>query len=207
MGRPKSFDRDEVLGRALGVFLRNGYEAASVQDLVTETGVNRFSLYECFGDKHNLFLAALDRYHADRREAVANLLSRPGRKIDLIREYFETIIEGGLCYGTSGLPSGGCLMVNSAMALARTDEEVAERAARHFAALEEMFTDALATAVEQGEIKLTRNVRSVARFLLNNARGVRVTVAYTHDREVVDDVMATIWSVIEETSSPRGIKT
>lgn len=196
MGRPRRFDRDEVLSRALDLFLAKGYEAASVQGLVEATGVNRFSLYECFGDKHGLFLASLDWYHTRRRAQVFALLNGPGPKMGHIREYFQNIVEEGLRNGPSG-----CLMVNSTIELARTDPEVASRAAEHFANLEEMFCEALREAEGQGEIRLSRDPRAIARFLLNNSRGLRIIVQYTKDRDVVNDILATLWSAIEAAPS------
>ena len=62
MGRPRSFDIDRALDRALMVFWRKGYEGASLSDLTKAVGVNRPSLYAAFGDKEALFRKALDRY-------------------------------------------------------------------------------------------------------------------------------------------------
>ena len=62
MARHKEFDRDEALQRAMEVFWSRGYEAASVGELVKQMGINRQSLYDTFGDKHALYLQALDRY-------------------------------------------------------------------------------------------------------------------------------------------------
>ena len=62
MARTKCFNRDEALEKAIGAFWAKGYEATSVQDLVDCMGINRGSLYDTFGDKHKLFLEALDRY-------------------------------------------------------------------------------------------------------------------------------------------------
>ena len=62
MPRPREFDRDEVLDRAVEVFWMRGYDRTSVQDLVNSMGIQRGSLYATFGDKHHLFLEALDRY-------------------------------------------------------------------------------------------------------------------------------------------------
>jgi TetR/AcrR family transcriptional repressor of nem operon len=197
MGRRKEFDRDEVLDRALALFLRQGYEATSVRDLVDATGVNRFSLYECFGDKHRLFLAALDRFHAQRRAVIEELFAEEGPKLPQLRRYFQAIIDDGL-----RLDRPGCLMLNSTIELARTDPEVAMRAARHFANLEELFVKALETAQRQGEVRLTSDLRSIARFLLNNARGLRVVVQYTQDRDVVEDILSTVWTIFE---SPEGL--
>jgi TetR/AcrR family transcriptional repressor of nem operon len=65
MARPKEFDPDQALDRAVELFWRKGYEATSIQDLVEALGINRSSLYGTFGDKHALYLAAIDRYCED----------------------------------------------------------------------------------------------------------------------------------------------
>jgi AcrR family transcriptional regulator len=61
-GRPREFDADEVLDRALDVFWRKGYEGASLSELTEAMGINRPSLYAAFGNKEELFRKALDRY-------------------------------------------------------------------------------------------------------------------------------------------------
>src|SRR5215471_13144873 len=61
-GRPRSFDRDEVLARAMQVFWEKGYEAASMQDLLTAMNLSSPSLYAAFGDKESLFIEAVERY-------------------------------------------------------------------------------------------------------------------------------------------------
>ncbi|GAA3854140.1 TetR/AcrR family transcriptional regulator [Saccharothrix violaceirubra] len=65
MGRRKEFDPDEVCAIAVEVFRDHGYEGTSVADLVDRLGVAKASLYSTFGSKHDLYLAALDRYVAD----------------------------------------------------------------------------------------------------------------------------------------------
>jgi len=62
MGRPRSFDEDTILGAAAGVFVQGGYEGTSIDDLVRTLGLHRGSLYQAFGSKRGLFLAALQRY-------------------------------------------------------------------------------------------------------------------------------------------------
>jgi TetR/AcrR family transcriptional regulator, copper-responsive repressor len=70
-GRPRSFDRDKALERAMQVFWRQGYEATTVSDLTRAMGINPPSLYAAFGDKEHLYLAALERYQQRRFDAVA----------------------------------------------------------------------------------------------------------------------------------------
>ncbi len=86
-GRPRPFDRDEALARAMQVFWKKGYEAASMQDLLAAMNLSSPSLYAAFGDKESLFLEAVQRYHANvqhececpevttARESVENLLT------------------------------------------------------------------------------------------------------------------------------------
>ena len=68
MPRAKEFDPEMVLDKAMDLFWTKGYEATSIKALVDHMGINRFSLYSTFGDKHQLFLRACDRYH----EKMAN---------------------------------------------------------------------------------------------------------------------------------------
>jgi TetR/AcrR family transcriptional repressor of nem operon len=194
MGRPKEFDRNQVLDKAMDVFQSRGFEATSITDLVEAMGINRFTIYETFSDKHKLFLESLDNYQKKRREYMAEVFSEPGPRIAIIRKYFEDIVDNAM----TGEPSG-CLMVNSAIELARDDAETAQRAAYHFAQLEEMFFQALVDAKESGEIRTDKDLRALARFLLNNARGLRVVTNYTRDRKVMSDIIEVAISVLDVT--------
>jgi TetR/AcrR family transcriptional repressor of nem operon len=192
MGRPKEFNRVEVLDRAIDVFQTRGYEATSINDLVEAMAINRFTIYDAFTDKHKLFLESLDQYQSKRRTHMAELFDRPGPRVPLIRHYLDSIVESAL----SGGPSG-CLMVNSAIELAKGDPETASRAAQHFMLLEEMFLEALSEAKASGEIGTDKDLRALARFLLNTARGMRVVVSYTRDRKVMSDIIGVALSTLE----------
>ena len=120
MPRPKAFDPDDVLHKAMQVFWERGYEATSMQDLVDCMGINRFSLYSTFGDKHQLFLAALARY---RDKVVARLVDElewSDAGLAAIRQFFTRLIDsfasaqGWNTGGSSGVTLGSnCLMVAS----------------------------------------------------------------------------------------------
>lgn len=64
IGRPRGFDADDALERALLVFWKQGYEGASLADLTTAMGITRTSMYAAFGNKEELFRKALERYTA-----------------------------------------------------------------------------------------------------------------------------------------------
>jgi TetR/AcrR family transcriptional repressor of nem operon len=184
MGRQKCFVREEVLDRAIDVFRKKGYEATSIQELVGAMGINRFTIYEEFTDKHGLFLESLDRYQKLRRDQVRLMFAQPGPRLPILRAYLESIVTDTL----SGGPSG-CLVVNSALELAKGDPEIAEVAHNHFNLLEEMFLQAMIQAKENGEIETGRDLRALTRFFLNTARGMRVVVSYTRDPAVMADII------------------
>ena len=70
-GRPRSFDRDAALERAMELFWEKGYESTSLNDLTAAMGINPPSLYAAFGDKEHLFLEAMERYYKQQREPIA----------------------------------------------------------------------------------------------------------------------------------------
>src|SRR5215207_4045492 len=124
MARHKEFDRDEALHKAMEVFWSRGYEAASVGELVEHMGINRQSLYDTFGDKHALFLQALDRYHEVESRKLLDLLERPGSVKRALRQLFTGVVEGSLCDGGRR----GCLMGNAMSELAGRCEATAAKA-------------------------------------------------------------------------------
>ena len=107
MARPKEFDRDQALHKAMEVFWSRGYEAASIRDLVEHMGINRQSLYDTFGDKHALYLQALDRYQEVETRKVFELLERTPSVKKALRQLFGAVVKGALCKG----PRRGCLWV------------------------------------------------------------------------------------------------
>src|SRR5882762_5197437 len=96
MARHKEFDRDEALHKAMEVFWSRGYKATSIQDLVKHMGINRQSLYDTFGDKHALYLLALDRYREIEVRKLFDLLERPGSVKKNLRQLFAAVVEGAL---------------------------------------------------------------------------------------------------------------
>src|SRR5579862_6775267 len=86
-GRPRRFDLDTALERAMGVFWSRGYHATALPDLLRATKLSRGSLYAAFGDKHSLFLRALDRYIADALARMDIELAARKEPVDGLRAY------------------------------------------------------------------------------------------------------------------------
>src|ERR1043165_9157841 len=139
MARHKEFDRDEALRRAMEVFWSRGYEATSVGDLVEHMGINRQSLYDTFGDKHSLYLAALDRYREVEGRKMFELLDAPGPVKRALRRLFASVVECAV----GGGERRGCFVGNATSELAGRCKATAEKACGNMAAAEDALYRAL----------------------------------------------------------------
>ena len=193
MARHKEFDRDEALRRAMEVFWSRGYEATSVGDLVEHMGINRQSLYDTFGDKHSLYLAALDRYREVEGRRMFELLERPGPVKRALRELFEGVVVCSL----GGGERRGCFVGNATSELAGRCKATAEKACGQMAAAEEALYRALVRGRKAGEIKGARDLRAVARFLYSSLQGLQLMSKATRDRKTLEDVVRVTLSVLD----------
>jgi AcrR family transcriptional regulator len=173
MGRPKRYDRDDVLVAARDLFWERGYEATSVSDLERRTGLNRSSLYQEFGSKHDLFEAALDCY-ADRviTQLLAGLRSDDAT-LDTVAGLFTRLAK--LFRSQTALATRGCLMVNATAELAAHDQRIRPAAAKYRDQLRASFKAALSRAAQNGEID-ANTVATRAKLLTATLMGVWLTV-------------------------------
>jgi TetR/AcrR family transcriptional regulator, transcriptional repressor for nem operon len=193
MARQKEFDRDEVLHKAMEVFWSRGYERASIQDLVQHMGVNRQSIYDTFGDKHSLFLEALDRYREIQSRKLFEVLERPGSMKRNLRQLFEEAVARSL----SAEGRRGCFVGNSMSELAGRCKETTTRTCGSVASAEKMFQKALQKGKEQGELRRVSDTRAVARFLYSNLQGLLLMAKATRDRKLLNDVVKVTLSVLD----------
>ena len=193
MARQKEFDRDEVLHKAMEVFWSRGYQGASIQDLVQHMGINRQSIYDTFGDKHALFLQALDRYREMQSRKVFEVLERPGSMKKNLRQLFEEAVARAL----SAEGRRGCFVGNSMSELAGRCKETATRTCNSVAAAEKILQRALERGREQGDLPRVRDTRAVARFLYSSLQGLLLMAKATRDRRLLNDVVKVTLSVLD----------
>jgi TetR/AcrR family transcriptional repressor of nem operon len=193
VARPKEFERDVVLDRAMRVFWSRGYEAASIQHLVARMGIQRGSLYDTFGDKRALFFAAIDRYDQVVTAKLLAALKGPGSGKDAIRRFFRLKVE----LATEPGRPRGCLVTNSAAELASRDRGTATRVGATLARIETAFRRAVVRAQKAGEIDPARDARGLARFLTSSAQGLSVMAKASPDRAVLDDVVKVTLAALE----------
>jgi TetR/AcrR family transcriptional repressor of nem operon len=184
-GRPKDFDRHVVLQRALDVFWVNGYEATSLDDLTGAMGIGRASLYNEFGDKHSLFIEALERYRGERIAQLEHVL----QTTPSARDGIARALRGNVRLLWADSSRRGCLMVNATAERATSDPEVATRAADGFERTVRAFAAALERGKREGDFDETLDVLATARYLANALNGLRL-LAKVSDQQVADDVVS-----------------
>ena len=190
MARMKEFDRDVVLERAMNFFWEQGYEAASMRDLLDAMEIGRQSLYDTFGDKHSLFLASLAHYYEIGIGSVVAELSAPDGGLAAIEEYFD-----GMARRMTTKPYRSCLLINSAIELAPHDPEVAAIVNRFVKNLRKGFATALKIAVANGDA-IVDDIDTMAWHLTNSAMGLgpmsKARVPYKHLKLVSEQILNSI---------------
>lgn len=168
MARRKEFDPEVALETAMRVFWRNGYAHTSTEDLVTELGIARASLYGTYGSKRGLYLAALDRYLTGGRDP-AQIVASAASGLDAVR----TLLESAARQPDQGLPPG-CFSVNATVEHGDTDPEIAARLERNRERMETVFGDALLRARAEDELDAAIQIDLTATMLTTVLNGLQV---------------------------------
>lgn len=185
----KTFDAADVLDKAMQAFWARGYEATSMQELVTLTGVNRGSLYATYGDKRALFLAALRMYEERRRGALLNWAETLDDPRDAIRQVFLGFAESP----SDCAANRGCFVINTALELAPHDAEIRGIVAQAQHRIEAFFERMIEEGKARGTVPARVNARETARGLLASLIGLAVLTRSRPEKEllhtVVEDAM------------------
>lgn len=198
MARPRTFDEDEAVDRALRLFWERGYEGTSVRDLGAELDLRPGSLYAAFGDKHGLFLRALDHYSEGQVEGLCTLLAGEGPILPRLRALLEGIAEALV----AGEQPSGCFMVTATSELVPRDAETTQRAQETFARIDGTLEAALERARAAGEVPAGLDPRAAAGFLTTIMQGLQIAAKadpqHPRVRATVDLALATL------TGAPPG---
>ena len=183
MARPREFDVDTALDRALRVFWHKGYEGASLSDLTRAMRINRPSLYAAFGNKAALFHKALDRYAEGPAAYVKEALAGP-----TARAVVERLWEGAIGQLTDPTLPRGCLIVQGALACGDAADsirrELETRRASAVSALRERFE----RAVAEGDLPPDASPGDLARYATTVTHGMAVQAAGSASREELERV-------------------
>jgi TetR/AcrR family transcriptional repressor of nem operon len=168
MARPRKFDEDTVVAAARDQFWNGGYAATSVDDLTVATGLGKGSLYGAFGDKHALFLRALDGYCADATDRMTAQLRRRGvsaydRLVDHVRATVADIVADD--------ERRGCMMAKSSAELGATDADVDRVINASLTRWRDALVECIAEAQRDGTVSGAVDSEALATMLLGVIRG------------------------------------
>ena len=169
MARPKEFDQERVLHRAISIFSQKGFAATSTDDLMRAMDLGRQSMYDTFGDKRALFLKALEVYVTEKVRSINVELQTPGSPLASIRRALVHFAERRDLSSTDG-----CMGINAICEFGMRDEDVtriirtAAKAQRH------TLMDTLRRAQKEGELAARTDIESLADFFESTLAGIRI---------------------------------
>ncbi|MFE6285583.1 TetR/AcrR family transcriptional regulator [Streptomyces sp. NPDC057877] len=172
VGRPRGFDADEALERAMLVFWEQGYEGASLTDLTSAMGITRKSMYAAFGNKEALFRKALERYTEGPASYAARALEQPSA-----REVATAFLAGSVSTTThTGCPAG-CLGVQGSLAAGASGRVAQDALVVWREDGRTRLRDRFRRAVDEGDLPSDADPELLARYLMTVANGIAVQAA------------------------------
>ncbi|WP_298474009.1 TetR/AcrR family transcriptional regulator [uncultured Maribacter sp.] len=179
MPRVKLFDEKEVLIKAMHLFWKQGYAATSVQDLVNSLGINRASLYDTFGDKEKLFKKAFAYYRKINNDALVAFL----KKYPNVKEGFTALFNASINEAVSDIDCKGCFVVNSIAELIPGDDHMVRLIQENQEFMEVTFFEYLKKGKENGQLKTTQDLKSLAYLLYTIQAGIKIVSKADVDKE------------------------
>jgi TetR/AcrR family transcriptional repressor of nem operon len=171
VGRPRSFDEEEVLATVMDVFWRQGYDGTSMADILAATGLHKGSIYQTFGDKHSLYIRALQAYVANMRLTMKGIVSGAESAIEGLRSAMHFHIELG---SREGGENCGCLALNSLVELAQDDSDVMDVLETANGFRMQLMTETVARAQADGRLRKDWQPERIANLIAATEAGILV---------------------------------
>jgi AcrR family transcriptional regulator len=172
LGRPRAFDIDKALDRALRIFWEKGYQGTSLSDLTRAIGINRPSLYAAFGNKEALFRKALDRYAEGPAAYVHEALNEP-----TARAAVERLLREEVDLLTDPKTPLGCLMVQGALACGESADSIRQELALRRSAAQAAMRRRFKRALSEGDLPSGADPADLARYVATVMHGMAVQAA------------------------------
>lgn len=188
-GRPRSFDREEVLDAAMRVFWAKGFAGASMADLTAAMGIASPSLYAAFGSKEGLFREAIDHYVAIHSPSFWGVMELP-----TARESVEALLRNAASvFSQPDVPSG-CMVIQTAAEEGDLSPELAASLCELRASNAETLARRLAKGIADGDVGTGTDVRAVADFYATVHKGLSLSAKGGAGRDELDSVVTSAMS-------------
>lgn len=199
-GRPRSFEKDDMLKRVLAAFWQHGYEGTSMAELERATGLMKPSLYAAYGNKEALFRAAADRYLDILRRHLDRPLAQPS-----LHQGLAQLLRRLVRFWTQEGRPQGCLLVRSLASGGEASEPVRAFLTERRAEIEARLTARLNLAQAQGEIAPDRTVTLLTRYVASFVQGLALQAGSGVPRQELEGVVALFllsWPQVAGSPSP-----
>ena len=185
MARPKEFDRDAAVERAMSVFWRKGYAATSTDDLLDAMKIGRQSMYDTFGGKRRLYLEALERYQL---ESVAGNIGRLRSTASPLAGIEALVV--GIIASDKSVRERGCMGVGSIGEFGNTDPDLVTLRAKSGGAQHRALIERLRHAQAANEIEANVDIERAARFVETTMFGLQVAAKAGASLQALRDTAA-----------------
>jgi TetR/AcrR family transcriptional repressor of nem operon len=193
VGPNKQFDQEETLSKALQVFWLQGYEATSMQDLVSSMGINRASMYQTYGNKHALFISSLDLYMENSLRDIKQMVELSDLPLDGLQRLFEYMVDSSL----NG-EKQGCFINNTAIEFGSHDPDIAQKIRNFWSKFEDIFSTQIKRAIENNELEQNTNAKQIASLLNINLQGLMVKSKTDTSKELLFNAIHTLFNLIRK---------
>ncbi len=183
-GRPLEFDPNLALQRAMEVFWCRGYEAASLQNLLTAMAISKSSFYQTFGSKHELFQRCLQLF----RERQVRLMMAALEQAPSGREFLRRMLRSAASEVVADEPPKGCLIMNTATEFSGRDAIVADLVGKGASQFTEVFRCAIERAQSAGEIDAGKDAEVLARYVVTTMSGLKTMAKAGMQTTAIEDV-------------------
>lgn len=192
-GRPLEFDPEVALQAAMEVFWAKGYEASSLQDLISAMRISKSSFYQAFGSKHQLFEACLVRFREQQVERMTVALDGAQSGMAFLRFFLVSLADEV----RTTEPSKGCLIMNTATELAGRDPSVATLVQQGTGAFMSILERAVKRAQKEGSVGKQKDPKTLSQFLLALLAGMKAMVKAGASAGTVEDVAEVALSALK----------
>ena len=170
MPRIKKFNKTDVLAAAASIFQQKGYNGTSMDEVLKATGLSRSSLYDSFGDKHNLYIQSLEFYKENEQKLSDKIEDKPVNGLQKIDYLFKNVVDHLVAHPDDN----GCLLVNAAAEMSKQCFKTQQVICNNKDEVQDLLTGWLNDAQSNNILKLSKPTKNYSQFLYNTLLGLRV---------------------------------
>ena len=192
MARPRTFNKEEIIEKAMQCFWLHGYENASITELEEATGIKRISLYNSFGDKEGLFIATQKLYLKQNQDYFNRCFS--GDKIQTLIDFFNGIANQRV---SSSSPFKGCMMANTTLDFHNVSNNIIDNVKEFRWAIGRILITYLNRCKNSEQIKENLDLEACSEFILGNMWGASSSTKLYQDTKHTKKHLSVVLDVIE----------